>query len=277
MANVETREKHGFTLIELLVVIAIIALLVSLLLPALNKARNQAKKVQCAAQERVFAVGMTIYAESDAKRRVPLGPIPSWGWLWDLSYKTTDVIQEGTDAPKEAFFCPLSSTHQPDLAVSWNLSDPGRAGLSIDTPALAPEQESNDRINNYRALGYAFLLNTEFSAEVSGTPRNQILDNEPARLINLPDNFRFINDIDMGYPSVRPLVTDAILDLQRGGIDFTAGGALEVNFINRASHFPESADFPEDTNTLFLDGHVERVDFLEMQERIQFIAPYWWW
>ena len=43
------KNKNGFTLVELLVVISVIALLLAVLMPALNKAREQGRKVQCAA------------------------------------------------------------------------------------------------------------------------------------------------------------------------------------------------------------------------------------
>src|SRR5437868_4196432 len=67
--------KRGFTLIELLVVIGIIALLVAMLMPALNKARDSAKQVQCAAQLKQLSMGLLNYANNNK------GYFPTWsGW-----------------------------------------------------------------------------------------------------------------------------------------------------------------------------------------------------
>ncbi len=59
------RGKNGFTLIELLVVIGIISILIAMLLPALNKARESAKRIQCASNIRQITQALLIYANEN--------------------------------------------------------------------------------------------------------------------------------------------------------------------------------------------------------------------
>jgi prepilin-type N-terminal cleavage/methylation domain-containing protein len=65
------QKQNGFTLVELLVVIGIISVLIAMLLPALNKARQQAKVVMCASQERQISLALMMYAQ-DNKGWFPL-------------------------------------------------------------------------------------------------------------------------------------------------------------------------------------------------------------
>lgn len=57
--------RKGFTLIELLVVIAIIAILMAVLMPALKIAREQARAINCVANQRSLAQGYIMYVSEN--------------------------------------------------------------------------------------------------------------------------------------------------------------------------------------------------------------------
>ncbi len=114
------KQSTGFTLIELLVVVAIIAVLLALLAPGLDKAMEQAVRLQCVSIQKRHGMANTMYAQDFRQTFVPIktaGANPDYeAWLENPNYLQLVGVRP-TSAwvwPKE-FGCPAS----PD---AWRLT-----------------------------------------------------------------------------------------------------------------------------------------------------------
>jgi prepilin-type processing-associated H-X9-DG protein len=164
------RTGSAFSLAELLVVLGIIALLISLLFPALNKARAEAKYINCQSNLRTIGQAMIIYANNysgwmfppDAGIIVP----PSQRWFVPVLKVRTPLNPDSTD-PKDwtppVMLCPaddhnpvnyhsyLVNNHLIEHHVIYSSKDP--AGLSTSRVVVMGEKKTS--ATNY----YVEILN----------------------------------------------------------------------------------------------------------------------
>jgi len=131
------KNKRAFTLIELLVVIAIIALLLAVLMPALQKAKEQARKIVCAAHQKGLLSAVSVYATNNDDY-VPDGggdnqlnaSMAFFGWLKPEFADLGLLYSTGISTEKKILYCPsqenltLKASKQQDDNSGWNYVSP---------------------------------------------------------------------------------------------------------------------------------------------------------
>jgi prepilin-type N-terminal cleavage/methylation domain-containing protein/prepilin-type processing-associated H-X9-DG protein len=89
--------NKGFTLIEVLIVIFIIIILAGILLPVLSRARESARRTQCASNLRQIGLGLIMYSDENNGTY----PINGATAMSDLNKLYPDYVSE-----RKAFKCP---------------------------------------------------------------------------------------------------------------------------------------------------------------------------
>ncbi len=127
------KRKTGFTLIELLVVIAIIAILAALLLPSLNKARETARRINCAGKEKQMGLAFMSYASDYGDYLPPVQDYTGYGGVYAFNgfwfvflgpyvgYKEWSPLYNFSSVKTPNFFvCPSADPKTPGQAVTYS-------------------------------------------------------------------------------------------------------------------------------------------------------------
>jgi len=143
-------QKRGFTLIELLVVIAIIAILAAILFPVFAKAREKARQITCASNEKQVGLAFLQYVE-DYDEVWPVGlagtganKIEGVGWAGQIyAYvKSTGVLKCPDDSTQPVtgtpVLYPVSYAYNSDAAAE---SD---AGFSAPSSTVVLAEVTGD-------------------------------------------------------------------------------------------------------------------------------------
>jgi len=194
--------RAGFTLIELLVVIAIISIIAALLLPAINRAREEARRINCRSNLRQLGTAMQQYLNTFGDHKYL--PFPKGGRDYNGAEFLAGLYWSGVMTEPGVYLCPstvddnlsgrelgtcgpspLFSTDSVSYASrgkSRNFNAPILDSFPPDTVLACDDTEG--RPNHWQGLNVLYfdsrtVWRTDLSAEdaVGRTPPLDVLEN----------------------------------------------------------------------------------------------------
>lgn len=283
------QREHGFTLVEMLVVIGMIALLITILLPALQKAREAANSIKCAANLRTIGEMMMMHA-NEHRQCMPLAGAQRGGSdskatpddpanLADPAQQKYDYFTNGGLRP-----LPLPAALAPYFSVSCRTNGPANCEADISTGPLfaaftcpsdpIPDNNSVADLKNWGKLivdGNDSTLGSYVTGYTSYFPNVEALGYCPCNGNNNNANIQGHSRAAGFIPAMGSSPTQLVLMadglMASGGVGSTFQFSAQLSPSTLADVFngnsaSAKADFDlvrhhGKMNALFLDGHVE--------------------